>query len=265
MTDTELDLTFDGRRYSAVAISHPAIRDLNGLRRVLDGELDVEQLKRDKTTSATTYRVEWRHSVNMYPYGSMLRKSAETSDDTKEFTHRCFVGVLPRQTSEVPTFVVASPHIRVVGFFSKSIGSNVDNPRPVYLTPTLQALFADLGSTSTLYRATQITLRLPNNESLDKVSLTGKSPLISSLHKTLEPVTEPYGVRLEIPRDGRPLRFHAERFGNFWWHQATDEAFPVAVNVIASLVEHNYTGTTHDLPHLRLIPPDPKRRTSKRR
>ena len=265
MTDADLDLTFDGRRYSAVAISHPAIRDLKGLHRVLDGELDVERFKSDKTTGLTTYRVKWRHSVNMYPYGSTLRKTTETSEDTKEFSHYCFVGVLPGQASEVPTFIFAAPHIRVVGFFSKSVGSNVDNPRPVYLTPRLEALFTDLGSTSTLYRATQITLRLPNNDSLDKVSLTGKSPLISSLHKTLEPATEPYGVRLEIPRDGRPLRFHAERFGNFWWHQATDEAFPVAANVIASLVEHNYTATTHDLPHLRLIPPDGSRRTSKRR
>lgn len=256
MTDTDLDYSFDGRRYSSVAVRHPSLTDMKSLSATIAGLATTHPISSDRQSGVSTFRAEWRHKENMYPYGSLLRKAAE-EDNSRTYTHHCFVAMLRNPSDQSPTFVFASPHIRVVGFWSTHLSSSVDSPRPLYVAPRLDPLFHDLAASSTLYRATQITLQLPNNVAIDKVALTGKSPLISSLRDMLGPVTEPYAVRLEVPREGRPLRFHMDRHGNYWWHQANEEAFPIAVEALAALGSNGYLGSTHDMPHLRVIPPAP--------
>jgi hypothetical protein len=246
---------FEGRRYSAVAVTHKSLRSLNDLVAAIGG-VEIARTKPVFDEGGVfAVRAAWRHAQNLYPYGSFLRRSARQADSDGLYSHHCYIAELAGDKRQ-PIFVFASPHIRVVGRWSAVLGDTVENPRPSYAIPLLDPLFHDLGTSSMAYKATQITLQIPSSVDVEKVALTGKSPLISGLRASLESVTRPYAVRLEIPREKRPLRLHLDRHGNFWWHQANDYAFGVAARALASLGSEGYLGETHDLPHLRIVSED---------
>ncbi len=249
----DIDFSFDGRRYSAVAVTHKALRSLDDLVGVVQGLEVTRSVGTPQRRGLRAFRAEWHQKRNLYPSGSLLRRAARPSR-AGDYKHRCFLAEIGGAAGSRPTLLFASPHIRVVGAWATFLSEAVENPRPQYATPRLDPLFHDLGTSSAAYKATQITLQIPSNVDVEKVSLTGKSPLISSLRASLAPVTRPYAVRLEMPRVGRPLRFHMDRHGNFWWHQANDEAFGLAAAALASLGRDGYLAQTHDLPHRRLSP-----------
>jgi hypothetical protein len=253
MTD-DSDFSFEGRRYSAVVVSHAALRSTDDLASLVEGLELTRPLSRSSTGDLTSFRAEWHHRRNLYPSGSLLRRSARPNS-SGAYMHRCYIAQLPAwDPKSSVSFLFASPHIRVVAAWASLLSEAVDNPRPRYAAPRLDPLFHDLGRNSAAYKATQITLQIPSNVDVEKVSLTGKSPLISALRASLVPVTRPYAVRLEMPREGRPLRFHMDRHGNFWWYQANDQAFDVAARAVAALGRDRYLETTHDLPHRRVAP-----------
>jgi hypothetical protein len=252
------DLAVDGRRYSAVAVSHHSLGSLADLAHCVDG-LEIGSGKRSiGDQGVRAVRADWHHRQDLYPYGSTLRKSARRQGDDGRFRHQCFIAAIATKGSDrPPTFVFASPHIRVVGGWCAELGNAVDNPRPRYAVPRLDTLFEDLGTKDTEYKATQITLQIPSDVDVEKVALTGKSPLISSLRASLAPVTRPYAVRLEVPREGRrPLRLHLDRHGNYWWYQANNSAFDLAAKTLASLLDDNYLSSTHDVPPRRVASDD---------
>jgi hypothetical protein len=243
---------FEGRRYSAVAVAHSSLRSLNDVLAAVEGM----ELHRGKPVlekdGVVAVRAAWRHAQNLYPYGSFLRKSARHVTSDGRYSHHCYIAELASSKS-ASMFVFASPHIRVVGRWATTLGERLENPKPNYAIPLLDKLFHDLETSSMAYKATQITLQIPSSVDVEKVALTGKSPLISGLRASLESVTRPYAIRLEVPRDKRPLRLHLDRHGNFWWHQANDQAFGVAARALSSLRAGCYFGETHDLPHLRIV------------
>jgi hypothetical protein len=254
----ETSFSFDGRRYSAVVVSHQTLRSFDDLRTRVDGIEPVRARPTLDDEGHTAWRVDWLSRQNHYPYGSTLRKSARQQRGDGRYRHRCLIAAIASADSAAtPRFVFASPHIRVVGAWCATLEDLLDHPRPQYAVPRLDALFHALGTSSTAYKATQITLQIPSGVDVEKVALTGKSPLISSLRATLAPVTRPYAVRLEMPREGRrPLRLHLDRHGNCWWHQANDRAFGVAAHALASLGSDGYLGFTHDLPTKRIVSED---------
>lgn len=246
---------FEGRRYSAIAVAHDSLRSLEDLVAAVEG-LEIARAKPVlDERGVVAVRAEWHHAQNLYPYGSNLRRSTRQPSSGGRYKHRCYVAELTAGENS-PVFVFASPHIRVVGGWSTILGDTVENPRPSYAIPLLDPLFHDLGTSAMAYKATQITLQIPSSVDVEKVALTGKSPLISGLHASLAPVTRPYAVRLEIPRDKRPLRLHLDRHGNYWWYQANDQAFGTAVAALASLRADGYLAETHDLPHRRIVSED---------
>lgn len=252
------DFSFDGRRYSGVVVSHQSLDSLEALMAKFHRIARAPGKPIFEDADMTAVQAEWHHAENLYPYGSTLRRSTEAEGTEGLFRHRCLLAEISTgDRRKPPVFVFASPHVRVVGGWCDVLGEALENPRLRFAAPRLDNLFHDLGKSLTQYRATQITLQLPSDVDVEKVALTGKSPLISSLRANLEPVTRPYAVRLEFQREGtRPLRVHLDRHGNYWWHQADNDAFAVAARAFASLDSDAYFEWTHDPPDRRIASED---------
>src|ERR1700735_4260379 len=117
---------FEGRRYSAVAVSHDSLRSLNDLVGAVEG-VEVTRAKPVLDEHGVlAVRAAWRHAQTLYPYGSFLRRSARQANSDGRYSHHCYIAELAAG-NKAPIFVFASPHIRVVGKWSMIFGDTVEN------------------------------------------------------------------------------------------------------------------------------------------
>ncbi|HWU31227.1 MAG TPA: hypothetical protein VN108_00060 [Marmoricola sp.] len=110
---------------------------------------------------------------------------------------------------------------------------------------TYELFESRLGSMS----ATRVTLQAVNQPGLNLVALSGKSPLGSRLHQSIQDFTAPYSVRVDVDAsDGSNIRVNVDRHGNVWWYQSAESRIAAPLGLLDALADADTLRQTRSLP-----------------
>ncbi len=253
MTDDAANNLFERRRYSGVLLSHPRMRRFSDLKSQLGTDLG-SSTPISGVAGWAVRRVEILDDRIRYPATQVEAESVERAGG---FAHDCYVAIRAESGTELPgpAILLAAPYKGLLRKVVRRLLTDMHAPKPIFVVPDMTLLFESLELALAGVEVTRITMKLSGEPGVDFISLAGRSPLISKLRRTLdsEKATQelgvkykslPYASRLELAYshelDGADatLRLHLDLHGNYWWHQAREQALSVACGGIDYLLDH---------------------------
>jgi hypothetical protein len=236
------------RRYSCVLLSHPQLDSFASVRRLLGAKIAAS--KKLVTTDPTwrVCRFEYINARSLYPATNTI---VETRERPGGYAHDLYLGSQDTiGNEEYPSLFVASPYVRLLSAFMGSIRHSLGNAEATtYYAVHMQTVYDRVETSESSVSVTRVTLQMLNEPELELVSLTGRNPLHSTLHRAIKDVAAPYSLRAEIRgADGRPVRVNVDRHGNLWWHQTDDAKIAQPITLINSLISLNALKPTRNFP-----------------
>lgn len=235
----------DQRRFSSILIVHPHLKSPEDLVEMMRGRLRLDpQVKAGGPDWAVT-RAKYFAARSHYPASVIPPESIE---EHSGYAHEIYLGSISATAG--PGFVlIASPYVRLlqqlVGYLARS------RPEPAlqYLAVDMRRTYAELQQDQARIAVTRVTLQMLNQPGLELVALTGRNPLNSELHASIEQVTAPYAVRVEVTgTSGDKSRVNVDRHGNVWWYQTDETRLEAPLGLIEALANANAFHLTRSLP-----------------
>jgi hypothetical protein len=249
---TTFDEVLYGRRYAAVALTHPGMdtwgSEESAVRLLPSGESLGAQRVGAWSLAKVTVEIP-RNYFTKLPDDVVATKSGFVQELYVAFRKVEIWGKV------VPVLVLVSPYVRLLNRVLTQFARNIGAPPVEYLTPDLEEVFGLFESTSFDWMdATRISVKDDAEAALDLVSLTGRNPLRSNLRRDLLDVGPAYSIRLSIRLDGVITNLHLDRFGNFWWYHRSDADLAAPLSVIDELLHSVTVNRGKDRPTYRVLP-----------
>jgi hypothetical protein len=231
------------RRFSAVAFTHPRLPRMSQLVSSLDPRNELEG--RSKRYGLWTWR---RVSLTL----SESKHLKWRMQSGTRFELGWFVAT--RESPQGTIAVLIHPYVAMLKAMVNSSLKSLSEPAPSFIRPDLNSLFDLLAEGSFDLAATRLSLRLTKNN-VDLVSLSGGSPLISSLYSELRSKNTsavPYDIRLQLERKPiQPFRFYMTRHGNYFFNLVDEDALKAAFHCFDFFIDRDLFAADFTLPHLK--------------
>lgn len=229
------------RRYSAVTISHPALGSVKDLRGLLGRRIGKAKHLSSVTPNWTVDRFEFYAYRNFYPATRLAAAGQSLHDRERDnlYSHDVYIAINgePRAADGHGYAVVASPYVRVLVDLLRQLRDALPAPAPQFFAIDMEGAYSTLASVRDRFSATKVTWQMLGDTGLELVSLSGASPLHSSLHNALRGVASPYSVRVEVRVSDLHCRVSADRHGNLWWYLAAEDRVSIPLTFVDLLNE----------------------------
>jgi hypothetical protein len=133
---------------------------------------------------------------------------------------------------------MAAPYRSLLGSLVGDLTAALPAPAPVYRAIRMADLFQRLAASDAELRTKRITVQANGDPGLSLVTLSGDSPLQSTLWGSIEAAVKPYRAWIEYGSGKDRVRVRTDRAGNFLWYQATESSLPEVVRALAYLCDN---------------------------
>ncbi len=247
-------MSYLNRPYFGLCLGGPRLKSIAGLRSRL-GDLAGDIVDEPQVNRGwKAHRLEIMHPDYLYP----------DSDDRErkrgdEYAHDLYVLARSSAFGGNSQLVVLSPYVRLLHKVIDQIEST-GVPLPHYSAVGMEDLYGSLEEESlveegreplpTRFRASRITLQMDADDDLGIVSLSGASPLLSQLYKSLRAEASAYGIRVEVVSPEGAGRVHLDRFGNIRIHVAVETRLAAVCALVDRIDEDDIFDDVRIVPYV---------------
>lgn len=225
--------TTEARRFTAIGFMHPSLRpDVKSIRDALGPSLGQVRKIDVGPDGWHTFHCEYERITSLYPADlvearSRMRKSGR-------YAHDIFISLFD-YGSLGSVMWVASPYIKLLDEIHSEASKRLIEPALQYTSANMKGVFALLAQGADSIAVKRVILRIISEENVELVSLTGKMPLHSDIHRGLSQSTLPYGVGAVVEFEDQRARVTVNRTGLVHWFQSEVKTLGCALSLVSML------------------------------
>ena len=238
--------TTELRRFTAIGLTHPSFTsDARGISRALGPHVGRLRNCDSGTPSWRVYQAEFELNSSLYPARLISPESRKRSSGA--YAHDIYVAAT-RLSRIGPVLWIASPYMRLLDQIHDDLNLRLGSPAVKYLGVDMKPFYRHLSTRDvTDVVARRIILRILSEDNVELVSLTGKEPLHSKIHESLDNSTLPFGVGAQVEAGPKEQRIKARvtvyRTGMLYWYQSQLETIACPLSLISTLAGLNLLTT----------------------
>lgn len=204
------------RRFTAIAVTHSELRTPGKVASALSSRVLRNFQLPDAPDGWEVSMIEYLASRKHYPDG-VGSKSRDRG--SAGYAHDLYVASKDFGGSIGPAALIASPYVAILHQVISELTSAVGQPAVQYLGVDMPRVYASLDAAGENAAVNRVTMQVIGEPNADLVTLAGKRPLHSRIHETLEGVTVPYGIGVNVEFSGSRCRVNLDRHGRISWFQ----------------------------------------------
>lgn len=248
---------FERRRYSAVLLTHPKLSTFRDLARLTRGAVGESIAVRLGHAGWSAQRGELLSTRSHYPTHIV---NPESRIRVGGYAHDFYCAIRTKglDGGTVPTFLIASPYIRLLDSLLKTVLAGLDHPVPVFGCVRMEDAVKYFATTpGREIHARRVTMQVFSGIAVDLVSISGRNPLHWELMQAIftPELAAPYSLGIEVRRRDT-TRVNFDRHGNLWWYQADESLLGNALHLVDSLAEGALFVSSRSVPLKRADPED---------
>jgi hypothetical protein len=224
----------DHRRYSAVLFHHPQVTTFQDLKAALPRSVGkTSELKGFSSSNWNVQRFEYLFSRSLYPAHLL---NPETRKRRNGYAHDVYFAIQTRRGAKhTNNVMIASPYVRLLEAMFGELRRALPAPSLLFSSVNMPLVFENFIRGEVEMTAVKVTLQMLNEKTLSLVSLSGRNPLRSDLHRAISDVAAPYSLRSSIEDGSSPSRVEVDRHGNIWWYQIDESRIRGALSLIDAM------------------------------
>lgn len=162
------------------------------------------------------YEARYERVSSLYP--SHVHDNGPVRGKNGRYSHDIFIAV-----GEMGSFGrvawVLSPYQQILAEVNKLLLARPGSRAPQYVWADMKKMYSFLASNPNDVTVKRVILRIVTDSNAEIVSLTGRNPLQSDIHRSLAVTTLPFGAGAEIDAGGVKCRVTIRQVGIVEWYQ----------------------------------------------